>query len=93
MVRTAQKEIEIIAKQVAELCDNARGPVAVWVPMKGLSAFDIEGGPLYDPAGPKIFADAFEANLTKKSYLNRSPDHINDPEFTKTIFAALRQLL
>jgi uncharacterized protein (UPF0261 family) len=93
VVRTGQKEIEIIARQVAELCDNARGPVAVWVPMKGLSAFDSEGGPLYDPAGPKIFADAFEANLTKKSCLNRSPDHINDPGFTEIVFKALRQMI
>ena len=30
VVRTAQREIEIIAKRVAELCDNARGPVSIF---------------------------------------------------------------
>ena len=93
MVRTGQKEIEIIAKRIAELCDSARGPVAVWVPMKGLSAFDSPAGPLHDPAGPEIFAGAFKANAGKKSCLNRSPHHINDPEFTENIFKALRQML
>ena len=93
VVRTGQKEIEIIAERIAELCDSARGPVAVWVPMKGLSAFDSPGGPLHDPAGPEIFAAAFRANAAKKSCLNRSPHHINDPEFTEDIFKALRQLL
>ena len=93
MVRTGQKEIEIIARQVAELCDSARGPLSVWVPMKGLSAFDSPGGPLYDPAGPEIFTDTFKANAGKKSCLNQSPHHINDPEFTENIFTALRQLL
>jgi uncharacterized protein (UPF0261 family) len=60
--------------------------------MKGLSAFDSPDGPLYDPAGPEIFADAFKANARKKSCLNQSPHHINDPEITKTIFAALARL-
>jgi len=93
VVRTGPKEIEMIAKRVAELCDNAAGAVSVWVPMKGLSAFDSAGGPLHDPAGPEIFAAAFEANLTKTPCLNRSPHHINDPEFSATIFKALTQWL
>jgi uncharacterized protein (UPF0261 family) len=93
VVRTGPKEIEIIAERVAALCNRARGPVAVWVPMKGLSAFDSEGGPLHEPAGPQIFAAALEANLKKKSCLNRSTHHINDPEFSRIVFKALARLL
>jgi len=93
VVRTASEEIEMIAKRVAELCDSAAGAVGVWVPMKGLSAFDGAGGPLHDPAGPEVFAAAFEASLKKESCLNRSPHHINDPEFSEIIFKALTQLL
>jgi len=92
VVRTAKKEIEGIAKQVADLCNEARGPVAVWVPLKGLSAFDSRGGPLYDPTGPELFADVFRSNAKKTSCLNRSPRHINDPEFTATLFQALTRL-
>jgi len=93
VMRTGQKEIEIIAKKVADLCDSARGPVAVWVPMKGLSAFDSPDGPLHDPAGPEIFASTFKANARNKSCLNQSPHHINDPEFTEDVFQALGQML
>jgi len=92
VVRTAKKEIEGIAKQVADLCNEARGPVAVWVPLKGLSAFDSREGPLYDPAGPELFADVFRSNAKTTSCLNRSPHHINDPEFTATLFQALTRL-
>jgi uncharacterized protein (UPF0261 family) len=93
VVRTGQKEIEVIAKRVADLCDNARGPVAVRVPMKGLSAFDSPDGPLHDPAGPEIFAAVFKANARIKSCLKPSPHHINDPQFTATLFEAVTQLL
>jgi uncharacterized protein (UPF0261 family) len=93
VVRTDQQEIEIIAKQVAELCNAAKGPVAVWVPMKGLSAFDSQDGPLHDPAGPEVFAGAFKAVAKNASCLNRSPHHINDPEFTAVLFKALTQLI
>jgi uncharacterized protein (UPF0261 family) len=93
VVRTAQKEIEIIAKRVSDLCNTARGPVAVWVPMKGFSAFDNQNGPLHDPAGPELFAGAFKDNAKKKSCLNQSPHHINDPEFTAVIFKAVIQLI
>jgi uncharacterized protein (UPF0261 family) len=92
VVRTGKKEIEGIAKQVAELCNEARGPVAVWVPLKGLSAFDSREGPLYDPAGPELFADVFMSNAKKTSCLSRSPHHINDPEFTATLCQALSRL-
>ncbi len=93
MVRTAQKEIEIVAKRVSDLCNTARGPVTVWVLMKGLSAFDNQNGPLHDPAGPELFAGAFKANARIKSCLNQSPHHINDPEFTAVLFKALTRLL
>lgn len=93
VVRTGPTEIELIAKRVAELCDRASETAGVWVPMKGLSAFDSAGGPLHDPAGPEIFAAAFEASLKNESSLNRSPHHINDPEFSEIIFKALTQLL
>jgi uncharacterized protein (UPF0261 family) len=92
VVRTAKKEIEGIAKQVADLCNEARGPVAVWVPLKGLSAFDRREGPLHDPTGPELFADVFKSNAKKTSCLSRSPHHINDPEFTATLFQALTRL-
>ena len=93
VVRTGQKEIEAIAKQVAALCDGITGPLSIRVPMKGLSAFDSPNGPLYDPAGPEIFVNAFKANAKNYSFLNQSPHHINDPEFSQDVFRAVKQLL
>jgi uncharacterized protein (UPF0261 family) len=92
VVRTAQKEIEIMAKILAELCNTARGPVALQVPMKGFSAFDSEDGPFHDPAGPELFVKVFKENVVPKTCLNLSPHHINAPEFAETIFEALTQL-
>ena len=89
VVRTQRKEIEILAKTIAELCNTALGPVVVWVPMGGLSAFDSKGGPLHDAAAPELFAGIFRENVNEKALLNLSPHHINDPDFAKSVLESI----
>ena len=89
VVRTQRKEIEILAKTIAELCNTALGPVAVWVPMGGFSAFDCKDSPLHDPAAPELFIRIFRETLNEQAFLNLSPHHINDPEFTKSVLGAV----
>lgn len=85
VVRTNQKEIEIMAETIAGLCNHAKGPVKILVPMNGFSAFDHKQGPLHDPAAPDIFLKTLEKNLGDKSCLSALPFYINDPEFAQAI--------
>ena len=85
VVRTKQEEIKILAQTIAGLCNNAKGPVKILVPMNGFSAFDHKEGPLHDPEGPGIFIKSLEENLNDKSCLEALPCYINDSEFAQAI--------
>lgn len=92
-VRTAREELEILGGVVADLCNRAKGPWTILVPLKGLSAFDSEEGPLHDPEGPGFLSDVLKRRLDRPSLLQDLPCHINDPEFADAIIRALKGLL
>jgi uncharacterized protein (UPF0261 family) len=93
VVRTERGELETLAGVVAGLCNTARGPWAILVPMKGLSAFDSPEGPLHDPEGPEILSDALKRKLDRPSLVQELPYHINDPDFSSAVIKALEGLL
>ena len=93
VVRTEQKEIETLAKTIAALCNHAKGPWKILVPMNGFSAFDHTKGPLHDPKAPNIFVSSLIENLQIKTNLKRLPHHINDLEFSEAIIETLRKLV
>jgi uncharacterized protein (UPF0261 family) len=93
VVRTTREEMKILAALMADLCNRARGPLAVLVPMGGFSAFDSKEGPLFDPDAPEIFASSLEKNLMNKSSLKVLPYHINDREFARTVIETLGLLI
>ncbi|MEE4264217.1 MAG: Tm-1-like ATP-binding domain-containing protein [Desulfobacteraceae bacterium] len=85
VVRTNQEEIKIMGKTIAGLCNDAKGPVKILVPMNGFSAFDHKEGPLHDPEAPEIFLKGLKKNLHDKSCLEALPCYINDAEFAQAI--------
>jgi uncharacterized protein (UPF0261 family) len=85
--------MEILAQVIADLCNRAAGPWRLLIPMKGLSAFDSEQGPLYDPKGLKIFSEALRRNVNKTSCLHLIPYHINDIEFAQAVIQAYETLM
>lgn len=92
-VRTDRKEMETLAQVIADLCNAAKGPWSVLVPLKGLSAFDSEQGPLYDPKALKIFSEALKRKLNTTSFLHLVPYHINDPEFAQAVIRVFEALM
>jgi len=85
VVRTNHEEIKMVAKAIADLCNNAQGTVKILIPMNGFSAFDHKEGPLHDPEAPEIFKKMLEKNLDDKSSLKTLPFYINDSEFAQAI--------
>jgi uncharacterized protein (UPF0261 family) len=91
-VRTTVEEIQQIAEIVARYCNDSTGPVAVLVPMKGLSALDHEDGPQFEPEGPRIFAETFANALRREIHFETVPLHINDEGFADVIVGALQKI-
>jgi len=81
--RTTSQELREIAKVVATKLNQSKGPVAMLIPLKGWSALDKEGMPLYDPEADQAFLDELRIHLTKKTSLVELDLHLNTREFAE----------
>ena len=92
-VRTERKELEAVARVIAERCHAAKGPVSCLVPLGGFSAFDCKGGPFHDPEMPEFFGKTLKKYLQPGISLHFLPHHINDPEFSVAVIESLEEVL
>ena len=90
-LNTTHEEMAFLGKHLAELCKGAKGPYRVLIPLGGFSAFDSEGGPLWNPEGRQVYVDHLTENLPA-SHVKRLNCHINDPEFAQEVLENLREL-
>jgi uncharacterized protein (UPF0261 family) len=85
LVRTEKHEIEELAQILASLCDAAKGPLSILLPLGGFSVLDAQEGPFYDSEAPQLFADTMKKALRADIPLLTLPYHVNDPEFATAI--------
>ena len=81
LMRTTPEECAELGRIIANKLAGARGPVALFIPLKGVSAIDIEGGPFYDRAADEALFDALRDNLSPNVELHELEHNVNDPEF------------
>lgn len=83
LMRTTPEECKEIGTWIATKLNECTGPVRFLLPLKGVSALDIEGGPFWDPAANDALFDAIRNTLviTDDRQLIELDMHINDPEF------------
>jgi uncharacterized protein (UPF0261 family) len=89
LMRTTPDENAQIGAGMARKLSAAKGPVAVLLPKRGVSAIDKEGQPFDDPAARKALHDAIRSGL-HAVHVDELDLHINDPEFAD---AAARKLI
>jgi uncharacterized protein (UPF0261 family) len=89
LMRTTPEESAAIGAEMARKLAEARGPVAVLLPQRGVSAIDRTGQPFDDPVARKALHDAIREGL-KGAAVTELDLHINDPEFAD---AAAQKLL
>ena len=63
------------------------------MPLSGVSAIDVEGGPFYDPEADAALFEALRANLSDNVELHELELDINDPEFAKAMVDKLVQYI
>jgi len=85
LMRTTPEECAELGRIVAGKLSSADGPVALFVPLNGVSAIDVEGGPFYDPAADEALFEALRANLKDNVELHELDHAINDPEFAQAM--------
>ena len=93
LIRTARHEMADIGHLMARRLNEARGPVAVLIPMGGFSYSDRPGHAFYDPEGNAALVSALEADLDPGIELLKVDAHINDPAFADAVAAKMRELM
>jgi uncharacterized protein (UPF0261 family) len=80
-LRTTPEENDRLGREIAHKASAARGPTTVLVPLGGLSALDIVGGPFWWPAADAALVQSF-GNWVSPGVRARKVDlHVNDVAF------------
>jgi uncharacterized protein (UPF0261 family) len=89
-VKVSRREMAVVAETMAERLNEARGPVAILIPLRGWSIYGAKGGPLHDEAGYRIFLKTLRHHLRGGIVMEEVDAHINDPVF---VDRCVRQLV
>lgn len=80
-VPASRAEMAAVGRTLARRLNDAKGPVAVALPLRGWSVYGTAGGPLHDAGAQAAFVRALTAGLRRSIPVHRLPVHINDPAF------------
>jgi len=93
LMRTTPEENDRLGKEIAEKASAARGPTAILVPLRGVSAIDREGQPFWWPEADAALFQSLRQWLSPQVRLIELDLHINDPAFAKTACETLLAML
>ena len=92
LMRTTAEECARIGADIARKLARARGPFAVLLPSRGVSAIDRAGQPFDDPAARQALHGAIRAGLPA-AHVEELDLHINDPAFAEAAAGRLLALM
>jgi uncharacterized protein (UPF0261 family) len=93
LMRTTPEENDKLGKEIAHKASAARGPTAVLVPLRGVSALDREGGPFWLPAADAALFQSLRNWISPQVELIELDLHVNDPAFAEAAAGALLRLM
>jgi len=93
LMRTNVEENRRLGEIFAERANAARGPVALLLPLRGVSVLDGDGQPFCDRAANRAFFDALRTHLRVDIPVHELDANINDPEFADQAVRMLQQLV
>lgn len=92
LMRTTPAENARLGQWMAEKLNRGRGPRAVAVPLRGFSAYDVAGGPFFDPEADRAFVVGLRDGLAADVPLVEVDAHINDPAFAEVAVELYRRM-
>jgi uncharacterized protein (UPF0261 family) len=81
LMRTTPEENDKLGKEIAEKASAARGPTAILLPLRGVSAIDKEGGPFWWPEADQALFQSIRNWVSPAVRVIELDDHVNDPAF------------
>ncbi len=93
LMRTTPEENDHLGKEIAHKASAARGPTAVLVPLRGVSALDAEGKPFWWPEADTALFQSLRNWMSPHVQLIELDLHINDSAFAETAARTLREMM
>ena len=93
LVRTTPEECRAVGRIIGRKLSAARGQVAVFVPLRGLSALSVKGGPFYDPDADQALIDGLRETLRPSIEVDELDLDINDAAFALATADRLHELI
>jgi len=93
LMRTTPEESAELGRRLGAKLSAATGPVALFVPQRGISAVAGEGGPFFDPDADAALLAGLRETLAPAVEVHEVDAHINDEAFAVAMAARLDELL
>lgn len=93
LMRTNIEENTRMGEMIAAAANAATAPVAILLPLKGVSMLDSPGGEFWDPAADQACYNAIKASVKPGIHVLELDYNINDPEFSSQIAQTLLDML
>jgi uncharacterized protein (UPF0261 family) len=93
LMRTTAEENAKLGEIIANKLNQATGPVALFIPLNGVSMIDVEGAPFYDAAADKALIDALKQHLHENVEVHELDMDINDPRFAQAMVDRLTEYM
>jgi uncharacterized protein (UPF0261 family) len=93
LMRTTPEENDALGKEIAHKASAARGPTAVLVPLKGVSAVDAEGQPFWWPQADAALFQSLRNWMSPQVRLIELDLHINDAAFAEMAARTLLEMM
>jgi len=93
LLRTDVAENTRIGEMIAAAANAATAPVAIVLPLKGVSMLDSEGGQFWDPEADGACYEAIKRNLKPGIAVIEMDNNINDAAFSDRVAEILLEML
>jgi uncharacterized protein (UPF0261 family) len=91
-VQARPEEVERVAVELVDRLNEAAGPAALVVPLRGWSYIGEEGGPLWDPRIPEALRAVARRRLRPSVRYVEVDAPINHPEFVRAVQQLFREV-
>src|SRR5258708_961252 len=91
LMRTTPDENAELGRIIGEKLNKASGPLTVFIPLRGVSAIDVEGKPFYDPSADQALFGNLKATLRPGIDVQEIDVDINDPRFAQAMAHKLHE--
>jgi uncharacterized protein (UPF0261 family) len=92
LMRTTPEECAELGRRIARKLNAATGPTALFVPLRGLSAIDVDGQPFRDAQADEALFSALREHLDPRIEVHWLEKDVNDPEFALAMANRLHEL-